>query len=57
MVIVDDVISTGSTLEGVRKIMREAGANVVADAAIFTEGDPEKWAHVVALGNLPVWVD
>ena len=57
VVIVDDVISTGSTLEGVRKIMREAGANVVADAAIFTEGDPEKWAHVVALGNLPVWVD
>ena len=55
--IVDDVISTGSTLQGMRLIMDKAGANVVAEAAIFTEGDRARWHDIVALGHLPVWVD
>ena len=56
-VIVDDVISTGSTLEGMRNILTKAGAEITSEAAIFTEGDPEKWAHIVALGHLPVFTD
>lgn len=55
--LIDDVISTGSTLAGMKKIMAEAGAEVAASAAIFTEGDPEKWRDIIALGNLPVWID
>lgn len=55
--IIDDVISTGSTLQGMRLIMDKAGANVVAEAAIFTEGDRAQWYDIVALGHLPVWVD
>lgn len=55
--IIDDVISTGSTLQGMRLIMEKAGANVVVEAAILTEGDRAKWVNVVALGHLPVWVD
>ena len=55
--IVDDVISTGSTLQGMRLIMDKAGADVVAEAAIFTEGDRAQWYDIVALGHLPVWVD
>lgn len=55
--IVDDVISTGSTLQGMRLILGKAGANIVVEAAIFTEGDRAKWANVVALGHLPVWVE
>ena len=55
--IVDDVISTGSTLQGIRLIMDKALANTVAVAAIFTEGDRAKWYDIVALGHLPVWVD
>ena len=55
--LIDDVISTGSTLQGLRLIMDKAGANVVVEAAIFTEGDRAKWTNVVALGHLPVWVD
>lgn len=55
--IVDDVISTGSTLQGLRLIMDKASANIVAEAAIFTEGDRAKWHDIVALGHLPVWVD
>jgi adenine phosphoribosyltransferase len=55
--IVDDVISTGSTLQGMRLILSKAGGNVVVEGAIFTEGDRAKWINVVALGHLPVWVD
>ncbi len=55
--IIDDVISTGSTLQGMRLIMDKAGARVVAEAAIFTEGDRAQWYDIVALGHLPVWVE
>lgn len=53
--IVDDVISTGSTMEGMRTIIEKAGATVTVVAAIFTEGDPKHWEQVVALGNLPLF--
>jgi adenine phosphoribosyltransferase len=55
VVLVDDVVSTGSTLNGMRSVMELAGAQVVAEAAIFTEGDPEIWRHVIALGHLPLF--
>lgn len=54
--IIDDVISTGSTLQAMRMIMEKAGAKVVAQAAILTEGDRAKWQDIVALGHLPVFV-
>ncbi len=55
--IVDDVISTGSTLEGIRLILHKVGAEIVAEAAIFTEGDRAQWSGIIALGHLPVWVE
>lgn len=55
--LVDDVISTGSTLQGMHKLVTEAGGRVVAQAAIFTEGDKAKWTDIIALGHLPVFVD
>ena len=33
------------------------GANVAAEMAVFTEGDPARWAHIVALGHLPIFTD
>jgi adenine phosphoribosyltransferase len=57
VVILDDVISTGSTLQGMRMIMDKAGASVVAEAAIFTEGDRAQWMHIIALGHLPLFTD
>ncbi len=57
VVLVDDVVSTGSTLEAMQELMRRIGANVVARAAIFTEGDPDRWTDIVALGHLPVFVN
>ena len=57
IVIVDDVISTGSTLVGMRKLVEESGGAVIAEAAVFTEGnDPSQWKHVIALDNLPVFL-
>jgi adenine phosphoribosyltransferase len=55
--IIDDVISTGSTLQGIRLIMGRAGAEIVAEAAIFTEGDRASWSNIIALGHLPVFVE
>jgi adenine phosphoribosyltransferase len=52
--IVDDVISTGSTLAAMRDLMGRAGARVVAEAAVFTEGDAERWKDILALGHLPI---
>ena len=57
VIIVDDVVSTGSTLSGMREVVARANGTVAAEAAIFTEGDADKWQHIVALGNLPVWLD
>ena len=52
--LVDDVISTGSTLQAMRELVTRAGAEIVAEAAVFTEGDPEQWTEVIALGHLPL---
>ncbi len=57
VVLVDDVISTGSTLQGMRLIMQKANAIICAEAAILTEGDRAQWHDIIALGHLPVWVE
>lgn len=57
VVIVDDVISTGSTLQGMRMLVQKAGAEVVGETAVFTEGERAKWRDVIALGHLPVFSD
>ena len=56
VILVDDVISTGSTLEGMQNVITAAQGETVKIAAVFTEGDAD-WSHIVALGNLPVFVD
>jgi adenine phosphoribosyltransferase len=57
VVIVDDVISTGSTLEGMRMIIKKAGAEVAAETAIFTEGERSQWMSILSLGHLPLFTD
>lgn len=57
VVLIDDVISTGSTLFAMQEMMDQIGGNVVAQAAIFTEGDPDHWRQIVALGHLPVFIE
>jgi adenine phosphoribosyltransferase len=55
VVLVDDVISTGSTLQGMRLVVSRAGAQEVAEAAIFTEGERSQWERIIALGHLPLF--
>jgi adenine phosphoribosyltransferase len=51
--IVDDVVSTGSTLAGLRELIESVGGEVVAVLAVFTEGTPRQ--DVIALGHLPLF--
>lgn len=56
VIIVDDVVSTGSTLQGMENVIVTAGGEISEIAAVFTEGDGD-WSHVIALGNLPVFTE
>ncbi|MBW7885147.1 MAG: adenine phosphoribosyltransferase [Caldilineaceae bacterium] len=55
VVLLDDVISTGSTIKGLRLLMEQAGATIVGEMAVFTEGKPEDWEEIITLGHLPVF--
>lgn len=57
VVLLDDVISTGSTLRGMKQLMAEANATVTGDMAVFTEGSPNAWPNVMSLGHLPIFSD
>lgn len=57
VILLDDVISTGSTLQGMRLLMEKAGAETVHEAAIFTEGERAQWRHIIALGHLPLFTE
>ena len=57
VILLDDVISTGSTLEGMREVMNKANARIVAEAAILTEGERERWTNILSLGHLPLFTE
>ena len=56
-ILLDDVISTGSTMRGLRLLMQHAEAPIVAEMAVFTEGNDADWSQVIALGHLPIFTD
>jgi adenine phosphoribosyltransferase len=51
--IVDDVVSTGSTLTGLTELLHEIGGEVVTTLVVFTEGGDRD--DVIALGHLPLF--
>lgn len=57
VVILDDVISTGSTLQGMHLVVDKAGGVVVKEVAILTEGERSAWREILALGHLPLFTD
>jgi adenine phosphoribosyltransferase len=57
IILLDDVISTGSTLQGMRLVMEKAGGQVVAEAGVLTEGERARWRHIIALGHLPIFTE
>jgi adenine phosphoribosyltransferase len=57
VVLLDDVISTGSTLDGMQKIIHKADGKISNIVAILTEGDQEKWSDIISLGHIPLFTD
>ncbi len=57
IILLDDVISTGSTLQGMRLVMEKAGGQVVAEVGVLTEGERARWRHIIALGHLPIFTE
>lgn len=51
--IVDDVVSTGGTLDGLTEMLAGVGAEVVATLVVFTEGEARR--DVIAVGHLPLF--
>jgi adenine phosphoribosyltransferase len=57
VILLDDVVSTGNTLRGMRQLMQKAAATIVGEMAVFTEGKPDDWMDIISLGKLPVFTD
>ncbi len=53
--IVDDVISTGASLQAIERLVKKAGAEVAARAAILEEGDAADRHDIVFLEKLPLF--
>ncbi|WP_066186106.1 MULTISPECIES: phosphoribosyltransferase family protein [Gracilibacillus] len=53
--IIDDVISTGESLRALEELAMQAGAEVVAKAAILAEGDAADREDIIFLEKLPVF--
>lgn len=54
VLIVDDVVSTGSSLAAIESILNEVGANIYAKAFVFAEGDAAKREDIIFVDSLPL---
>ena len=55
ILIVDDVISTGESLEAMEELVNRAGGNIVGKMFILAEGDAAKRDDVTFLAPLPLF--
>ncbi len=55
VVIIDDVISTGESVNAVARLIEKAGGKVVAKAAILAEGDAALNPDIIYLEKLPTF--
>ncbi|HWQ73871.1 MAG TPA: phosphoribosyltransferase family protein [Syntrophomonas sp.] len=55
VIIVDDVISTGESVNAVARLVEKAGGIIVAKAAILAEGDAALNPDIIYLDKLPVF--
>ena len=54
IIIVDDVISTGESLNAVEQLVAKFDVDVVAKTAVLAEGDAAKRPDLTCLGELPL---
>lgn len=55
VLIVDDVISTGESLNALTKLIHKAGGIIVGEAAVLAEGDAVKRDDIIFLEELPLF--
>lgn len=55
VMIVDDVISTGGSLEALAKLVEKAGGIPAGKAAVLAEGDAAKRDDILFLEELPLF--
>lgn len=53
--IVDDVISTGNSVDAMAALVQQAGARVVWTAAILAEGDAARRDNIIYINTLPLF--
>ncbi|HKV43435.1 MAG TPA: phosphoribosyltransferase family protein [bacterium] len=53
--IVDDVVSTGGSLQAVEQLLDQVGAKVVARAAVLLEEGGYENTNLISLGRLPIF--
>jgi len=55
VVLIDDVVSTGATMELLTKTMNKIGAHILARCSIFKQGDRYK-GEIIHLSELPILI-
>ncbi|MDE5853771.1 MAG: adenine phosphoribosyltransferase [Ruminococcus sp.] len=55
VLIVDDVISTGESLNALEKLVESAGGKTIAKAAVLAEGDAANRTDIIFLEKLPLF--
>ena len=55
VLIIDDVISTGESLLALEKLVKAAGGNIAAEAAVLAEGAAADRDDIIFLEKLPVF--
>ena len=55
ILVIDDVISTGESLEAMEELVNRAGGNIVGKMFILAEGDAAKRDDVTFLAPLPLF--
>ena len=53
--VIDDVISTGSSLQAIEKLVKESGGEVGARAAVLAEGDAANRKDIIFLEKIPLF--
>ncbi|MDD3242152.1 MAG: phosphoribosyltransferase family protein [Eubacteriales bacterium] len=55
VIIVDDVISTGESLQALETLVEKSGGNVVGRMAVLAEGDAQTRGDIIYLEKLPLF--
>lgn len=55
VILVDDVVSTGSSMQAAEKLLHQVGAQVIAKVAILAEGAAQERTDITYLAPLPLF--